>query len=85
MNFDTETKLPGGSCPFCGRENDRCSGDGNPEPGSVTVCIGCGQVAVFDENLNQVCPTEEMRQELEADPRIQQIRVALKQVKSQFN
>lgn len=39
-------------CPSCGKTLDRASaGDGapEPEPGDLSVCLGCGTALVFDD------------------------------------
>ncbi|RPJ20085.1 MAG: hypothetical protein EHM35_19935 [Planctomycetaceae bacterium] len=39
-------------CPFCKRKNDHCSNVGSehsqPTDGDVTMCIGCGGLAIYD-------------------------------------
>lgn len=42
------------ACPFCGKDNplaDTVTGaHSTPQPGDLSLCIGCGEWAVFTEN-----------------------------------
>lgn len=52
--FRTETYIAPNPCPVCGRPNDRLTNpdrSGPPEPGDITVCIGCYSVLEFGEGL----------------------------------
>lgn len=50
-------------CRECGRKNNAVTsvepGQIVPEPGSVSVCFGCGAITLFDENLKLRPPTAE--------------------------
>ena len=48
-------KLSASECPNCKTVCDRasCVGeDGEPEPGDITVCMTCGHVMAFAENMS---------------------------------
>lgn len=54
------TNLPPQSCPACGRTVDRHScldGEHRPTQGDISICIGCGDYAVYDESLVLQRPT----------------------------
>ena len=60
-------------CPNCAAVHDCCSevdGDGPPQPGDVTMCIGCGHWAVFDEAMVLQEPDELTAEQLMADNKI---------------
>ena len=45
-------------CLKCGNKLNRASGlghDEQPEPGNISICVRCGNIAAFDDNL-QVRP-----------------------------
>lgn len=47
------TDLPGSLCRRCGKALDAASGSGDavPTPGDVSVCMYCGTLAVFTDEL----------------------------------
>ena len=49
--WSTETRLPASPCENCGRELDAATGDGQPSPGDISICIGCGTVRQFDAEM----------------------------------
>ncbi len=68
------TRLPESLCPYCGQRFDAATAadpnksDAVPEPGDITVCIGCASILVFNKNLTVSVPgrreinvTEEIR------------------------
>jgi hypothetical protein len=61
--------IPEHRCP-CGQISDASSGtDGhNPEPGHISVCINCGVLTVFAEDMTQRPPTAKELTEYQADP-----------------
>jgi hypothetical protein len=60
------------NCPACGRPataaTSAAPGEHTPEPGSVSLCFGCGSVSLFDENLRLRPLTEAEAAELEQSP-----------------
>jgi hypothetical protein len=60
-------------CTNCGKALDRAAGidnDAQPEPGDASICIECGHLMVWDENLELRDPTDKEIYELAGDPRI---------------
>jgi hypothetical protein len=61
---------------------DACTGiehDHGPKPGSITVCIKCGHVMAFGENLEMVPLNDEQMEWVAGNPlilRIQKARAA---------
>lgn len=55
------------TCPYCGKKNylnTPIHGDGSPKPDSISICIGCGEAAVFDDNLELKKMKNEQRTDL---------------------
>src|SRR5258707_1048262 len=51
---DTSHRLPGSDCPSCRKPLDAATGingDVRPAPGDVTVCLYCGHIMVFADDL----------------------------------
>jgi hypothetical protein len=48
-------------CPFCGREHDLHSHPqgATPEPLDRSICWGCGNIAVYEDDLSLRRPTPE--------------------------
>lgn len=55
------TDVPAHLCPTCGDRNNAASNmEGyTPHAGAVSICINCGEITVFNEDLTQRIPTEE--------------------------
>ncbi len=58
----TTHKLPATKCPACGRTNNRSSAVEGvdptpPEPGDVSICIGCGSIGIYTADLGMRAPT----------------------------
>jgi hypothetical protein len=54
MTLGKTHHVPNGFCPLCGKELDAASGmdhDNAPKPGDVSVCLGCAQPLVFNDDL----------------------------------
>lgn len=62
-------------CLGCGRINElHSNADGDtPEPGDISVCWQCGNVAAFDADLNLVALTEEQFDYVTNDPDFQAV------------
>lgn len=71
MGDQAERRLT--TCPSCGSKHDACSAIGYdepqvPDPGNISLCIDCGDLSVFDDNLELRLPTvEEMKKFLQVD------------------
>lgn len=66
-------ELPISTCPHCGYSMDRAApvGDdaGAPDPGDTSICFGCGEILIFDEQLTLRAMTRlEMRRLHVDDP-----------------
>lgn len=67
--IEAPVHLKSAECPCCGT---RAGGDGVPEPGDTSVCIGCGAINAFTEKMDLfVVPDRFVRQ-----PRFEQERKA---------
>lgn len=77
-------RMPMTVCISCRKELDAASGVGveaKPEPGDVTVCIGCGHIMVFADDLRLRNPKDDEMREIAGRPEIiaiQKARGALK-------
>jgi hypothetical protein len=62
------------ACPFCGKINDRHGApfpeeERPPQPGDFSMCIGCGQIAVFAESMQlRSLTAAEMNELQQQDP-----------------
>lgn len=57
-------------CPGCGHEVDRAGGMQDaepPTPGAISICISCGYLSIFTEDLALRPPTEAELAEIRAD------------------
>jgi hypothetical protein len=75
--------LPPFHCLRCGYEFDRAGGIGHdpkptPSAGGVSLCIRCGDVAIFVDGGGLRAPTDEEKREIERDADISRIRALLK-------
>lgn len=67
------TRLPESRCTNCGKLCDAATGVGHkdrPSPGDVTICIGCGHLMAYDEQLAVRNLTDAEVVECAGDPRI---------------
>jgi hypothetical protein len=54
-------RVPKSQCPWCGHGLDAVGGGSKirpPDPGDLTICLYCGGVAQFDEDLNLERPLD---------------------------
>jgi hypothetical protein len=66
-------RVPVSICPACGAENDGASeigGKGRPSPGDASVCLSCGHLAVFREDMRLRDPTVTELEAMRKDTRI---------------
>ncbi|HEY1878489.1 MAG TPA: hypothetical protein VGG68_01005 [Caulobacteraceae bacterium] len=73
------TRLPIDHCPYCGKPHDSATNadpgrdERPPEPGDASMCIGCGSMLIFDDDLKLSKPDPETLQILLSDARVQQM------------
>jgi hypothetical protein len=90
MKFaDKSAVMPTNYCPICGKKLDRAglvskTGEyGEPSPGALTVCFGCGGWLVFRKDLSlRKMDAEDIRQiDSETHQMLMTISRAIKEVK----
>lgn len=72
MNIN-DTVVPEQVCHGCGYKPDRATdafGDAVPKAGDVSICLSCGELAVFTKDLTLRPPTEEESKRFNSDERI---------------
>lgn len=76
-DFDRDSyHMPRCNCPACGYELDMATnafGKERPKRGDATVCLRCGNVMVFRKNLTVRSLTDEERERVKKDPRVQKV------------
>jgi len=73
MKLGETHKMPKRCCPICGAAHDAATNldSGSiPKPGDLTICISCGYVMAFTDDLSFRKLTEPKQAEAYADPRI---------------
>lgn len=75
-----ETRLESFACPHCGYVCDAClsvkNEDARPKEGSISLCINCGEFAMFNADLTLREFTDEEETEIMTDPGIKETRAA---------
>ena len=66
------TRMPDDKCSYCGKLFTQAAAahwnpSSLPEPGSVSICVGCGSLHVFGDDLHLRRPTEEELAVMKAD------------------
>jgi hypothetical protein len=77
---DHDFKMPPALCLRCGHACDAATPlDSNHKPGTgdVTVCIACGHVMVFDDELRLRDATADEQRQIAGDPRVAAARFAI--------
>jgi RNase P subunit RPR2 len=68
------SRLPKSVCQNCGKPLDAAArpqaDEPRPGPGDVTVCLGCGHIMVYADDMNLRHPTGEEMAEIAGDPEI---------------
>lgn len=77
LNFDVTTETPGLVCVECDYAMDATSGPDKPHSGDATLCIRCGSLNIFDEQMRLRRPTIEEYLEAAADRDVQRTRRAI--------
>jgi hypothetical protein len=73
MKLGVDSRVPPSACLSCGALNDAATGvnnDARPSPGDVTVCLYCGHIMVFSDDLLMRNPTAAEIHQIAGDPRI---------------
>lgn len=74
MKLGVDRHMPPTVCLGCGIKIDGATyvgeGDSSPDPGSITVCIYCGHIQAYDDDLRlrELTPVEQL--DIAGDPRI---------------
>ena len=76
------SRVPITFCPFCGHTLDAATAgpmtpEATPGPGDVTLCVGCVNVLIFDDDLKARKPTPAELAEVMDYPEIRAGRLAL--------
>lgn len=68
--LDESTRTPVWNCPNCGYRIDSASGlsKDQPDPGDVSVCMKCGEVFLFAEDLTGRKPTVQELIDIQQSP-----------------
>lgn len=82
LHLDHTTKLAPSPCCECKHVVDHTTGDGAPSPGDWTLCIRCGSLNVFDDNLMLRSPTLDEYLDAAKNSDVQRIRRAILAVNS---
>jgi hypothetical protein len=86
MKVGAATRVPPSNCTNCGALMDAVSGVApkrpprTPSPGSMTVCIKCGHVMIFDKHLRLRDPVGKEFLAIAGDKRL----LAIQQARSQL-
>jgi hypothetical protein len=76
------TRTPESICPSCGKifdaATDIISGEG-PSPGDITICLYCGHVMAFNDDMTIRELTSEEMHAVAGDPRVLAIQKARKE------
>lgn len=70
MFIGQSEKIVQSACLKCGYKIDGSAGigcEGKPKAGDVSICIKCGNIAVFDDNLYVRKPTDIEQKALDSD------------------
>ena len=78
-------RVPLSVCSNCGAQNTAAGefvgdGIGIPNPGDLSMCLHCGHLAAFDDNLRLRPITKKERRDALRDPNIRKILAAQKRL-----
>jgi hypothetical protein len=73
-------RITGSTCPRCHKQidggtriNDEGGGSAQPLPGDFSVCLYCGTLLRYDEQLRSIAVPRAERRKLGRDPRLRQL------------
>lgn len=55
------------ACKICGSVLDAASGFGVPQKDDISICLYCGNIAIFNADFTFRPPTDDERVEIESD------------------
>lgn len=78
LKLADDVETPESKCLDCGKKFDRASGVGSkygrnrlvPRPGDITICIGCGHIMAFADDLTMRALTDAEMVEIAGRPDI---------------
>jgi len=79
--FGRDTKCPSSPCSECGKVHDMATGPCEPHPGNFSLCIECGCLNVYGEDMRLRAPTEDELFMVAQDKEAQSLRRILEIVK----
>lgn len=74
----TTTELKEDHCPFCDYKVTAATealGDHRPSSGDFSICLNCGAIAVFQDDLKLRRPTEKEAREIRQDKEILEMQI----------
>lgn len=78
------TRTPKVECPWCGKLLDAVTGGREPRKDDVTICLGCLNLTVFNEQLLLEKPNKETFAQIRNDEKIwsqiQRVRLAIRDI-----
>lgn len=83
MRLGATSHTPNSNCTNCGRLHDAATPVGekrlavSPSSGSVAICIRCGHIMIYADDLSLRDPTVEEFLEVATDPRVIRARAAV--------
>lgn len=83
MQTGTDHKIKESRCLSCGKKLDGCTSvacDAMPSPGDVTICITCGHIMAFGDDLTLRELTDAEMYEIAGDERILAVQAARKKL-----
>jgi hypothetical protein len=78
------------TCPYCGKENDMAelaqhAESTAPVDGDISLCIGCGEPAIFNDDLSVRKPTAKEYADIMKEVHVQKARAIIMMCKHRNN
>jgi rRNA maturation endonuclease Nob1 len=76
-------RTPVSFCEWCGNQMDTGTGENKPRPGALSICLGCGHLAKYDDKLLvvELAPGERLKiEQSEQWPELSKYIAAVKQL-----
>jgi hypothetical protein len=74
LDFSMDVETPSSACCECGKRLNGAAGPREPRPGDLLLCIGCGSLNVFGEDLRLRRPTDDEMFEAARTSSVQEVR-----------